>query len=123
MQGDIHLVRAEPARRAGDRFLLAHQPLTGYQRRPQGWCTGTSSRRTAYRRRPAAKLEGLGSDAYGCSGLSVRPFFMFAQTPLELSRSVDVGTVFDGQDSEHVTLVVNAVDHTIVAAPGAVQPG
>src|SRR5271166_7182711 len=74
-------------------------------------------------RAATAKHERPGSDAYGGSGLSVRPFFMFAQIPSELSRSVDVGAVFDGQDSDHVTLVVDAVDHAVVAAPGAVQPG
>jgi len=41
----------------------------------------------------------------------------------ELSRSVDVGAVFDGQDGDQVELVVDAVDHAVVAAPGAVQPG
>ena len=41
----------------------------------------------------------------------------------ELSRSVDVGAVFDGQDGDQMALVVDAVDHAVVAAPGAVQPG
>jgi len=41
----------------------------------------------------------------------------------EFSRSVNVGAVFDGQDSDQVALVVDAVDHAVVAAPGAMQPG
>ena len=41
----------------------------------------------------------------------------------EFPRSVNVGAVFDSQDCDQVALVVDAVDHTIIAAPGAVQPG
>src|ERR1039457_7164950 len=36
----------------------------------------------------------------------------------EFSRSVNVRAVFDGQDSDQVALVVDAVDHAVVAAPG-----
>ena len=41
----------------------------------------------------------------------------------EFSRSVNVGTVFDSQNSDQVALVVDAVDHAVVASPGAVQTG
>src|ERR1700730_17049123 len=41
----------------------------------------------------------------------------------ELSRSVDVGAVLDGQDGDQVALVVDAGDHAVAAPPGAVQPG
>ena len=40
----------------------------------------------------------------------------------ELPWSVDVGAVFDGHDVDTAVLVVYAVDHPVVAAPGAVQP-
>src|ERR1039457_5184647 len=40
----------------------------------------------------------------------------------EFSRSVNVRAVFDGQDSDQVALVVDAVDHAVVAAPGGRQP-
>ena len=36
--------------------------------------------------------------------------------------SVDVGAVFDGHDVDAAVLVVDAVDHPVVAAAGAVQP-
>src|ERR1022692_845724 len=40
----------------------------------------------------------------------------------ELPRSVDVGAVLDGYDVDTAVLVVVAVDHPVVPAPGAVQP-
>ena len=39
-----------------------------------------------------------------------------------MPRSVDVGAVLDGHDVDTAVLVVDAVDHPVVAALGAVQP-
>jgi hypothetical protein len=44
-------------------------------------------------------------------------------TPLsELPWSGDVGAMFDGHDVDAAVLVVDTVDHPVVAAAGAVQP-
>src|ERR1017187_3403448 len=40
----------------------------------------------------------------------------------ELPWSVDVGAVFDGHDVDAAVLVVDAIDHPVIAAAGAVQP-
>src|ERR1022692_4251421 len=40
----------------------------------------------------------------------------------ELPWSVDVGAMFDGHDVDTAVLVVDTVDHPVVAAAGTVQP-
>jgi hypothetical protein len=40
----------------------------------------------------------------------------------ELPWSIDVGAVLDGHDVAAAVLVIDAVDHPVVAAAGAVQP-
>jgi hypothetical protein len=40
-----------------------------------------------------------------------------------LAWPVNVGTVLDGHDRDYVQLLVDAVDHAVVATPGAVQSG
>jgi hypothetical protein len=41
----------------------------------------------------------------------------------ELTRPVHVGPVLDGHNCDGAKIVVNPVDHPVVAAPGAVQSG
>src|SRR6516165_4909450 len=44
------------------------------------------------------------------------------EAPLGMPRPVDVRAVLDGHDVDPTAVIIDAVDHPVVAAAGAVQP-
>src|SRR5215813_4973321 len=64
------------------------------------------------------------TEEWGCTGGNVIPDGMpVAGQESDATRPVNIGAVLDRHDRERAEVVVNAVDHPVVAAAGAMQSG